>query len=308
VGHANLVYDYIALNRLDEARAVYDQMQALHLDSPYVHQYMYGLAFLQGNNAAMREQSATMMGKPGQEDVILATMADTEAYYGRLTKARELFGRAVESARHNDAAEAAAQYQAGLALREAAFGNVAEARTDVASALAISSAQSVRELAAVTLALIGSLEKSASMADALNQNSPLDTMVQFYWLPTIHAAVELNRDKPRQSITLLEPALPYDLSQVAPMLTVYVRGLAYFHAHEGALSAVEFQKFLDHRGVVINNPLAALAHLGLARAHARSGDRTAARQSYQDFLALWKDADPDIPILKEAKAEYAKLQ
>jgi len=308
VGHANLVYDYIALNRLDEARAVYDQMQALHLDSPYVHQYMYGLAFLQGNNAAMREQSATMMGKPGQEDVILATMADTEAYYGRLTKARELFGRAVESARHNDAAEAAAQYQAGLALREAAFGNIAEARTDVASALAISSAQSVRELAAVTLALIGSVEKSASMADALNQNSPLDTMVQFYWLPAIHAAVELNRDKPRQSITLLEPALPYDLSQVAPMLTAYVRGLAYLHAHEGALSAVEFQKFLDHQGVVINNPLAALAHLGLARAHALSGDRTAARQSYQDFLALWKDADPDIPILKEAKAEYAKLQ
>jgi len=269
---------------------------------------MYGLAFLQGNNAAMREQSAAMMGKPGQEDAILATMADTEAYYGRLAKARELFGRAVESARHNDAAEAAAQYRTGLALREAAFGNIAEARADVTSALAISSAQSVRELAAVILALTGDVEKSVLTADALNQGSPLDTMVQFYWLPTIHAAVELHRNEPRQSITLLEPALPYELSQVAPMLPVYVRGLAYLHAREGALAAVEFQKFLDHRGVVINNPLAALAQLGLARAHALSGDRTAARQSYQDFLALWKDADPDIPILKEARAEYAKLR
>ena len=308
VGNANLVYDYIALNRYDEARAVYDQMQAQHIDSPYVHQYMYGLAFLQGNNAAMQEQSAAMMAKPGQEDAILATMADTEAYYGRLAKARELIRRAVESARHNDAAEAAAQYQAGLALREAAFGNIAQARADVASALTISSAQSVRELAALALALIGDVEKPVSMADTLNHASPLDTIVQFYWLPTMRAGIELDRNNPRQSITLLEPALPYELSQVAPMLPVYVRGLAYLRAREGALAAVEFQKFLDHRGVVINNPLAALAHLGLARAHALSGDRTAARQSYQDFLALWKDADTDIAVFKQARAEYAKLQ
>ena len=308
VGYANLVYDYIALNRVDEARAVYDQMQALHIDTPYVHQYMYGLAFLQGNNAAMQEQSAAMMGKPGQEDAILATMADTEAYYGRLAKARELFGRAVESARHNDASETAAQYQAGLALREAAFGNIAAARTDVTGAMAISSAPSVRELAAVTLALIGDIQKPVSMADTLSHGSPLDTIVQYYWLPTIRAGVELNRNNSRQSITLLEPALAYELSQVAPMLPVYVRGLAYLHAREGALAAVEFQKFLDHRGVIINSPLAAPAQVGLARAHALSGDRTAARQSYQDFLALWKDADPDITLLKQAKAEYARLQ
>ena len=308
VGYANLVFAYIALNRLDEARAVYDQMQAQHLDSPYVHQYMYGLAFLQGNTAAMQEQSAAMMGKPGEEDVILAAMADTEAYYGHLAKARELVRRAIESARHNDAAEAAAQYEAGLALREAAFGNVAESRKEVASALAISSAQSVRELTAVTLALIGDAKIPASTAEFLNHDSPLDTIVQFYWLPTIRAAVELNGNNPGQSITLLEPALPFELSQVAPMLPVYVRGLAYLRARQGALAAVEFQKFLDHRGVIINNPLASLAHLGLARAHTLAGDRTAARQSYQDFLALWKDADTGIPILNQARAEYAKVQ
>ena len=307
VGYANLVGDYVNLNRLDEARAVYDQMQAQHLDSPYVHQYMYGLSFLQGNTADMQEQSAAMMGKPGQEDVILSFMADTEAYYGHMAKAGELVRRAVESARHNDAAETAAQYQAGLALRQAAFGNVAEARKDIEGALAISSAQSVREPAAVTFALLGDGAKAAAMADVLNHESPLNTIVQSYWLPTIRAAIELNRNNPRQSVTLLEPAVPYELSQVAPMLPVYVRGLAYLRSNQGALAAVEFQKFIDHRGVIINNPLAALAHLGLARARA-SGDRTAARQSYQDFLALWKDADPDIPILKQAKAEYAKLQ
>jgi eukaryotic-like serine/threonine-protein kinase len=167
---------------------------------------------------------------------------------------------------------------------------------------------------ALTLAQVGAAEQARKLSNRLSQESPLDTMIQGYWLPTISAVMEVNRDNAQRAIQLLQPTLAYELGEPSPftslggMYPVYVRGQAYLKARQGQQAAAEFQKFLDHRGVTANFPLGALAYLGLARAFALTGDTAKAKAAYQDFFALWKDADPDIPILKQAKAEYAKLQ
>jgi eukaryotic-like serine/threonine-protein kinase len=295
---------------LDEAKRTFEQAQARKLDDEGLHQGMYYLSFLQNDVARMQKHLIWAAGKPGAEDLLLSTQSDTEAYYGRLHNARELSRRAADLATHNEAKETAALWQANEGLREAEFGNTALARKTVDSALAMAPGRDVRVLAALTLARIGNLSQARRMTDKLNYDFPLSSLIQGYWLPTIRGAIEVSDGHGAKAVELLQLAIPYELGSPAPLGSLYpayVRGQANMQSRRGAEARTEFQKLLDHPGVVQNSPLGALARLGLARAYATSGDTVKAHAAYQDFLSLWKDADPDIPILKQAKAEYAKL-
>jgi len=313
VGYTNLSEDYLAQGRLDDATKTIEQAQANNLDGDFLHQEIYYLSFLKGDVAEMERQVAWAAGKPGTEDLLLSIQSDTEAYYGRLVKARDFSRRAVDAAARADAKEAAALWQINAAMREAEFGNGAAAKQDVASALTLAPGRDVKLLAALTLARTGETARAKAIVEELEKNYPSQTVLKVYWLPTIKGALELNANNSTQSLVFLEAAAPYELGQPAQLqlgtiYPAYIRGQAQLMAHNSAAAASEFQKFLDHRGIVLNFPLGALAHLGLARACALSGDTAKARAAYQEFFTLWKDADPDIPILKEAKAEYAKLQ
>jgi tetratricopeptide (TPR) repeat protein len=290
-----------------------DNAMTLKLDGPGLRITRYQLAFFQNDNPVMQEQVSWFGGKPGVQDQMLTVQSDTEAYHGRLAKARELSQRAVEVAKHNESPESAAVWQVNAALREAEFGNTAAARKGVAESLALSSGRDIRLLAALTLARGGDKQQAQRLADRISQEAPLDTLIQAYWLPTIRAELELNGGDAKQALQVLQATSPYDLGspqpfQLATLYPVYSRGKAYLKAGQGQKAQAEFQKIIDHRGLSINFPLGALAHLQLARAYAVEGDTPKARTSYQDFFALWKDADPDIPILTQAKAEYARLQ
>jgi eukaryotic-like serine/threonine-protein kinase len=260
----------------------------------------------------MDRQVAWGAGKPASEDLLLSFQSDTEAYYGRLVKARDFSRRAVDSAVRNGSKEAAALWQVDAALREAEFGNAAVAKQDVASALALAPGRDTKLLAALALARVGETVRAKMIAEELEKNCPSDTILKFYWLPTIKAAMGLVANNSTKALVFLEAAAPYELGappqfHLGTMYPVYIRGQAQLAAHDGAAAAAEFQKFLDHRGVALNYPLAPLAHLQLGRAYAMQGDTAKARVAYQDFLTLWKGADPDIPILKQARAEYAMI-
>ena len=297
---------YTSLNRLDKAEAVYKQAEERKLESEFLLQRRYQLAFLKGDATQMAQLFSAAMGKPGAEDLFLATLADTEGWYGQLKKAHELTGRAMDSAEHNDAKERAASYHAAAALREVESGNREQARAEVKAALKLAPNSDVA-VAALVLARAGDTAGAEKLAAELDKIRPLDTLVQRYWLPTIRAAVALERKDPNRAIELLKVTSPIEPGD-SSLASAYLRGEAYLMLHDGNRAATEFQKFIDHRGVVANCPCGALARLGLARAYALQGDTAKARAAYQDFLNLWKDADPDIPILKEAEAEYAKLQ
>jgi tetratricopeptide (TPR) repeat protein len=202
----------------------------------------------------------------------------------------------------------AAEREADAALREALFGNPAETRERAADALGLSNSWRVQSLAALALAFAGDAERARALADDLANRFPDHTIVQSYEVPTVRAQLALSHDDPAGAIEILQAAVPYELSDSGALYPVYVRAEAYLAAHKGNEAAAEFQKIRDHPGIVVNSPIGALAHLGLGRAYALSGDKAMAKSAYQDFLTIWKDADPDIPILKQAKAEYAKLQ
>ena len=310
--YANLVGAYLQLNRLEEARAIAEEAQAKKFDSPILRTNLYQLAFVQNDAAGMARQVAWAAGKPGVEDVLLANEADTAAYSGRLVKARGFSRQAVASAERAEEKETAAGCEADAALREALFGNSADARRRAAVALGLSTGRDVQFGAALALALVG--DAARALADDLAKRFPDDTIVQFNYLPTIQAQFALNRNDASKAIEELQATAAYELGTpgggafTPALYPVYVRGQAYLAAHQGSEAAAEFQKILDHRGVVASEPIGALAHLGLGRAYVSQGDTAKARASYQDFLTLWKDADPDIPILVAAKAEYAKLQ
>jgi eukaryotic-like serine/threonine-protein kinase len=307
--YGNLALEYMALNRLDEAKATIDQALARKLDVYAVRFAIYQLAFLQNDPAAMKEQVSWARGKPGSEDYLLYAQSRTEAYYGRLPKAREFTRQAVDSAMQNDAREVAASYEAYAAVREAEFGDKAHAHQEATAALALfPEGQDVRLWAALALAQIGEAQQSQRLVDRLNNNFPNDTVVQGYWLPSIRAALEVTHGNASKAIELLQAANSYELGGPSLLLPAFVRGQAHLLARNGTAAAAEFQRVLDHRGIVLNQPFGALAHLQLGRAHTLTGDIASARADYQDFFALWKDADPDIPILKEAKTEYAKLR
>jgi len=310
--YSNVGEAYLILNRLDEAKAVFDQAHAHKLDSGILRYEIYCLAFLRGDAAEMQQQLDWAVGKPGDEDSLLSTQSDTEAYYGRMSKAQDFSRRAVDSAVRADSKETAASWQLNAALREAEIGDAARARQGVAAALALSQGRDVRVVAALALARTGDLPRAKALAEELAKTYPTNTCLKVYWLPTISAALAVSKGDSSLALVDLEAAAPYELggagSFVNCLYRAYVRGQAYLAAHSGTAAAAEFQKLLDHRGIVLNFVTGSLAHLQLGRAYAMAGDTTKAKAAYQDFFTLWKDADPDIPILKQAKAEYAKLK
>jgi len=307
----NLCFAYIHLNRLDEAEAVYKQAEEHKLESQELLQNRYDLAFLKGDVSQMARTVSAAMGKPGTEDLVLAMQADTAGWYGRLKNAHELTQRAMDSAERNDAQETAAGYQAAEALREVVSGNREQARTDANAALKLAPNRAVRAMGALALARSGDTATAEKLAAELDKSFPSDTLVQRYWLPTIRAAIALERKNPNQTVELLKEATTIELGNATHGITmcpVFLRGEAYLMLHDGSSGAAEFQKFIDHRGMVGNFAWGALARLNIGRAYAMQGETTKAKAAYQDFLTLWKDADPDIPILIAAKKEYAKLK
>ena len=310
--YVNLASAYMTLNRLDEAAAVVKQAEQLKLESEDLTVFRYQLAFLEGDTAQMAHLASGAMGKPGMEEQMLAFQSDTEGWRGKLKNARELTRRAVDSARRNDAKETAATYQAAAALREVEAGNREQARADADAALKLAQNRDVRAIAALALARAGDIAAAEKLAAELDKTFPLDTLVQKYWLPAVRAAIALRRNQAQRAVDLLQKASTIELGMPTNFNVVlcpaYLRGEAYLTLHHGAAAAAEFQKFIDHYGLVSNFSWGALARLGLARAYGEEGNTGKARAAYQDFLTLWKDADPDVPIYKQAKAEYAKLQ
>jgi tetratricopeptide (TPR) repeat protein len=310
-GYGNLAGLYINVNRLDDARRALQEAQQKGFDGLVIRSDLYALAFLSGDNAEMDREVAWAAGRPGEEDQMLTFHADTQAYYGRLEKARDLARRATDSAVRADAKETGAQWLAYHALREAEMGNVTAARQGVTRALALAPGRDVKVLSALALARSGETTQSKTLLDGLQKSEPGNTYLKVYWFPVIEASIALAQQAPDRAVVDLEPSLPYELGGPPPgtsMYPAYVRGLAYLAQKNGPAASAEFQKFIDHAKIVQNFPVAAIAHLQVARAYAMSGNTAKAKAAYQDFLTLWKGADPDIPILKEAKAEFAKLQ
>lgn len=312
LGYFNTAGTYLALNRIDDAQKQIEEAQANKFEGDFLHLAIYLVSFMKKDSAEMDHQVAWASGKPGTEDLLLSFQSDTKAYYGQLMKARDFSRRAVDAAVRSDSKETAGLWQVSAALREAEFGNAAAAKQGVATALALSQGRDVKLLSALALARADDAAGARLLVAELEKNYESQTLMKVYWLPTIKSAIELDTNNPGKALVLLEAAAPYELGappqfQVGTMYPVFVRGEAELAAHNGPAAAAEFQKLLDHKGVSVNFPLGALAHLGLARAYALSGDTAKARVAYQDFLTLWKDADPDIPILKKAKVEYAKL-
>jgi eukaryotic-like serine/threonine-protein kinase len=308
LAYSNLVISYVAVNRLDEAKATAQEAQAKHLDSPNIHLDVYIADFLQHDGAGMEREAATLMGKPGFEDEMLFSEAQTAAYAGQLNKMTELERRAVDSATRADDKETAALFQGATAFYEAIAGNAALAKQLAQAALSLSNGRDVEGLAALAMALAGDSGQATRLADDLSKRFPEDTLVESGYLPMNHGATALASGNGDKAVEALAAAAAYEFSPLFPGYSAYIRGQAYLKLGQGNAAAAEFQKIVDHPGVVGNDPVGAFAHLGLARAYALSGDTQKARTAYQDFFALWKDADPDIPILKQAKAEYAKLQ
>jgi tetratricopeptide (TPR) repeat protein len=307
LNYEKLGADYVSLNRLDEAYTLYKQAEARGLVTEGSARSRYLLAFLKGDEAQMAQFASSTVGKPFDEDGMLAAQADTAAWFGKLKDARDLTRQAIDSAHRNDVQETAAAYQAEIALFETDSGNRQQGRADAGAAMKLAPTRNVRPMAALALARSGDTATAEKLANEVDKSFPRGTLVQEYWLPAIRAAVALQHKDPNRAIGFLQVARAIELSSPR-LLPAYLRGEAYLMLHDGNRAAAEFQKFLDHRGLVRNAPWGALARLGLARAYAMQGDTMKARTAYQDFLALWKDADPDIPILKQAKAELTKLE
>jgi tetratricopeptide (TPR) repeat protein len=312
INYTNLGNGYVTLNRLGDAEAVYKQAEDRKLEGEFLLENRYLLAFLKGDTARMAELVLAAKGKPGTEDVLLATQADTEAWYGKWKDASELIRRAMDSAQRNDAKETAAGYQVGTALREVELGNLEQARADAEAAVQLAPNRDVRAMAALALARAGDTAEAEKLAAELDKEFPLDTLVQKYRLPTIRAAIALQCNDPGRAVELLQVSSGIELGDAGYLLPVYLRGDAYLMLRNGNAAATEFQKFIDHYGLVANFPWGTVARLGLARAYALdaakdSGARYKAHAAYQNFLTLWNDADPDLPVYQQAKVEYAKL-
>jgi len=324
--YLNLANFALAAQRLDEARLAIHEAQAEKVDDIVMHDALYGLAFLGSDATAMAEQQRWFASQqPELENFGLALASDSEAYGGHLAKARELTKRAVDSAVRADSKETGAVWQAIRAQRDAAYGNAVEARQTAAGALKLAPAsEGVESETALAFAMTGDTARAESLAQDLGKRFPLDTQMQSLWLPAIQAQLALNGKNPAAALNALQTALPIELAQItfvaniSCLYHVYIRGEAYLAAGQGSAAAAEFQKILDHSGIVWNCWTGALSHLGVARANALQAGasqgavadaaRVRALAAYKDFFVLWKDADPDIPILKQAKAEYAKLQ
>jgi DNA-binding winged helix-turn-helix (wHTH) protein/predicted Zn-dependent protease len=314
-GYVNLAWAYLFLDRPEQAENTLQRASERKLEIPELLVLRYGISFLNGDQAGMERAAAMAPEEAGAEDWISDEEAFVLAYSGRLQQARKMSRRAVDLAKQAAQNERAAAYEAGAAVREAFFGDVPEARRRALAALDLSKGRDVEYGAAFALALSGDPTRSEALTGELERRFPEDTFVRFTYLPTLHAVLALNRGEPSNAVELLQSAAPFDLAIpgsyfgfFGALYPVYVRGEAYLAAGQDGEAATEFQRILDHHRIVAGDLILPLAHLQLGRAYALSGDRTKARSAYQNFLALWKDGDPDIPVLKQAKAEYAKLK
>jgi serine/threonine protein kinase/tetratricopeptide (TPR) repeat protein len=314
-GYVNQIWSYLDLDRSEEAEKVLQQASERKIETEDVFVLRYYIAFLKGDKAGMEQVVALAQGKRGTEDLVLDEEAFASAYSGRLQEARGISRRAVERVQQEDHKEKAAIYEAGAAVREAFFGNAPEARRSAMMALELSKDRDVQFGAAFALALSGDSPRPQTLADDLEKRFPEDTSTRFIYVPALRAVLALKKDEPRQAIELLQSAVSYDLAAPGSgfgffgyMYPAYVRGEAYLASHQYAEAAAEFQKILDHRGLIFCDPVGAVARWQLGKALALSGDTAKAKIAYQDFLTLWKNADSDIPILVRAKAEYDKLQ
>ena len=305
VSYHNVVSDLIALNRLDEARVMAEHPPREKLD-PASQILLYTLDFLQNDELGMQRQVAWASGRPEVEGEILNLEAYSQAYSGKMGHARELFRRAVNSALRSNQNETAAGYEAALAWIEADYGNSERSRQDVAAALALAQTHDVQEVVAVAMARAGDSARAENMTEQFVKQIP--QIIYCIYVPRIRSAIDINRSNPSKAIELLQTASPYELGSIDTLYSAYLRGLGFLLLRQSSEAVAEFQKISDHRGIVVNQPTGALARLGLARAYLLQGDTAKAHAAYQDFLTLWKDADPDIPILIAAKAEYAKLK
>jgi serine/threonine protein kinase/Flp pilus assembly protein TadD len=315
--YANLILAYAALDRFGEAKNAYLQAEARKIDDPVAKVNRFGVAFVEGDTAEMDRLAAWFASKPEDQDIFFSAKSDVEAFAGHVKKAQEFSQRAIQSSLNTFQKETAAQYQLDEALWEAEFGNRELARQYTEAALALTVNHDTQILAALARARTADSLQAETMAADLAKRYPHDTLVTSYWLPVIRAAVELNRKNSAKAIKALEAATQYELSSPqawaglgGPLYPAYLRGLSYLTMNQGDAAATEFQKLIDHRGFMLACPLRPLAQLDLARSYVLQGRlaQVKARAAYNDFFSLWRDADPHIPILKQAKAEYAKLQ
>ena len=318
IGYSLLANGYLALERTAEAEKTLQRASGRKLDIPDFYVQRYIIAFLKDDKTGMEREAALPREKPGVDDWMSNAEAFVSAYSGHLEEARKMSRRAADLARKGERRDTEALYEADAAMREALLGNALTARLRAGDAVELSKSRDVEYGSAFALALSGDSSRSQGLTEDLSRRFPEDTIVRFTYVPTIRALVALNHNQPSKAVDLLQTAISYEggtpieggsefLLGGGSLYPAYVRGLAYLASHHGAEAAAEFQKILNHRGIVISDPIGALAHLQLGRAYALARDNTTARSAYQDFLTLWKDADPDIPIFKQAKAEYAQL-
>ena len=319
IGYSLLADSYLALERTAEAEKTLQRASERKLDIPDFYVQRYVIAFLKDDKTGMEREAALPREKPGVDDWMSNAEAFVSAYSGHLEEARKMSRRPADLARKAERRDTEALYEADAAMREALFGNALAARQRAGNAVELSKSRDVEYGAAFALALSGDSSQSQGLTEDLSRRFPEDTIVRFTYVPTIRALVALNHSQPSKAIELLQTAISYEggtpieggsefLLGAGSLYPAYVRGLAYLASHHGVEAAAEFQKILDHRGVVLSDPIGALAHVQVARTYALSGDKTKAKSAYQDFFSLWQDADPDIPIFKQAKAEYAKMQ
>ena len=309
--YRNLSEDYMTLNRFQEASAILDEARAKKLDESLL-QNRYQLAFLKNDEKEMENIIAASVGQPDDESDLLASQADTAAFYGRLGRARELSKRAVQSALSAGSKDSAANWEATAALREAEFGNREIARLHAKAAIALSSSKAVEIAVGLTLARSGDTERAREIADRLQRESPKDTLVENYWIPTIRAAIALDRADGREALKQLDITVPYEWGGERPPFTAgatlypaYLRGLAYLKTNDSGKALQEFQKILDNRGLVWNFPIGALAQLRRAQAYVARTDMPHAREAYRNFFLIWSQADESVSILSRARKEYA---
>ena len=308
----SVAYAQLWLNHLDEVKATGQKAHVANLESPWLPQIFYSMNFIQHDQPAMEKEAARSMGIPGIEDQMLFLESETAASYGKFAQARELTRNAADSALRAKETETPGEYLAHDAIREALAGYAEFAKQQAQAALKLSKGKRVASFATIALALAGDSAQATELADDIAKRFPQDTIVQLEYLPMIHAALALRSGDAGRAVTALEAATPYELGQMNDVFTfgmypIYLRGEAYLAAKQGAAAAGEFQKILDHPGVVGNQPIGALAHSGLGRAYSLSADSAKAKTAYQDFFALWKNSDPVVPVLAQAKSEFAKL-
>jgi serine/threonine protein kinase/tetratricopeptide (TPR) repeat protein len=306
-GYAHAATGYMALNRTEEARSVLQRAVDAKADNLFIHQLSYEAAFLAGDSDGMQRQMKWAEGKPS-EYLLLNEAASVAAMGGRIQKAEELTKRSTQVTDRLGFKETTADTQAYWALAQAEVGNASKTRELAASSSALAHGRRNMEPLAMALAMIGDGSRAQAITDDLSRRFPDDTILHSVWVPCAQALTALNRKTPEPGIAMLQAATPYELGTIQGLFPIYVSGLVYLQAKRGAEAAAEFQKIVDHRGIAPVAPEHSLAKLGLGRAYVLTGDSAKARTAYQDFFALWKDADPDVPILKEAKAEYEKLK